>query len=364
MNKLKVGIVGAGSISTMHLDAYANNASVEIYAICDINRERAEDKAGKYGIPNVYSDLQAFLANPELEAVSICTWNQSHAEISIAAIEAGKHVLCEKPLCQTVEQALEVQATVQRSSKVFQVGFVRRYGNTTQMLRRFIDAGDLGEIYYAKASYLRRLGNPGGWFADKKRSGGGPLIDLGVHAIDICWYLMGKPKVLSVSGNTYNKLGNRANVKHLSYYQAADYDAKHNDVEDLANALIRFENGASLMVDVSFTLHAIKNDGTISIFGTKGGAQVEPELQIATEKHDIMLNLIPQADTLTFDFKAGFQNEIDHFVRCCQGTDVTLSPVEDGVELMKMLCAVYESAATGKEIRFDQDEAALEVAKA
>ncbi|TBL77362.1 Gfo/Idh/MocA family protein [Paenibacillus thalictri] len=353
MKKLKVGVIGAGSISTMHLDSYANNPEVELVAICDMNRTRAEEKAAKYGIPHVYSDVNELLANTEVEAVSICTWNNTHAEFSIAALDAGKHVLCEKPLCQTVEQALQVEAAVRRSGKVFQVGFVRRYGQTTQMLRKFIDAGDLGEIYYAKASCLRRLGNPGGWFSDKERSGGGPLIDLGVHVIDLCWYLMGRPKVVSVSGNTYHKLGNRANVKHLSFYQAADYDASKNDVEDLANALIRFENGASLMVDVSFTLHAIKNEISISVHGTKGGAQVEPELQIATEKHDMMLNLLPQADKLTFDFPAGFQNEINHFTGTCLGRVETLSPVEDGVEMMKMLCAVYESAAQGREIRFD-----------
>jgi predicted dehydrogenase len=356
MEKLRIGVIGAGSISSMHLDAYAGNEEVELVAICDMNRERAEEKAAKYNIPHIYTEVRELLANAEIDAVSICTWNNTHAEFSIAALDAGKHVLCEKPLCQTVEQALEVEAAVRRSGCVFQVGFVRRYGQTTQMLRRFIEAGDLGDIYYAKASYLRRLGNPGGWFADKDRSGGGPLIDIGVHVIDLCWYLMGRPKVRSVTGNTYYKLGNRANVKHLSFYQAADYDASKNDVEDMANALIRFENGASLMVDVSFTLHAVKNDTTITIHGTKGGAQVEPELQIATEKHDVMLNLLPQADQLSFDFAAGFRSEIQHFVNCCLGRAETLSPVEDGVEIMKMLCAIYESAAAGKEIRFDENQ--------
>jgi predicted dehydrogenase len=355
MDKLKIGVIGAGSISAMHLDAYADTPEAEIVAICDMNRGRAEEKAAKYSIPHVYTDVRELLANPDVEAVSICTWNNTHSEFSIAALEAGKHVLCEKPLCQTVEQALKVEEAVRRSGKTFQVGFVRRYGQTTQILRRFIEAGDLGDIYYAKASYLRRLGNPGGWFSDKERSGGGPLIDIGVHAIDLCWYLMGRPKVKSVSGNTYYKLGNRANVQHLSFYKAADYDAAKNDVEDMANALIRFENGASLFVDVSFTLHAVKNEMSISIHGTKGGAQVEPELQIATEKHDLMLNLLPQADRLSFDFEAGFRSEIRHFVGSCLGRHATLSPVEDGVEMMKILCAVYESAAEGKEIRFDHN---------
>src|SRR6185312_10879237 len=130
------------------------------------------------------------------------------------------------------------------------------------------------DIYYAKGSCIRRLGNPGCWFADKERSGGGPMIDLGVHMIDICWYLMGKPKVKSVSGNVYQKLGNRSNVQNLSFYKAADYDANKNTVEDMANALVRFENGASLFVDVSFTAHAKKDEISLKLYGDKGGAEV------------------------------------------------------------------------------------------
>ncbi|MCU6339777.1 Gfo/Idh/MocA family oxidoreductase, partial [Enterobacter quasiroggenkampii] len=137
--------------------------------------------------------------------VSICTWNNSHAPIAIAALEAGKHVLVEKPLCMTVEEALAVQEAQKKSGKTLQIGYVRRYGTNTRVLKKFIDEGELGEIYYAKASCIRRLGNPGGWFSDKERSGGGPLIDIGVHVIDLCWYLMGKPKVKSVSGNAYYK---------------------------------------------------------------------------------------------------------------------------------------------------------------
>lgn len=352
MAKVRIGVIGAGSISQAHMDAYAKCADAQIVAICDLNEERAKAKAEKYGAAHVYTDYRELLKNPDIDAVSICTWNNSHAEISIAALDAGKNVLCEKPLCQTVEQALQVEEAVRRSGKFLQVGFVRRYTDNTKILRQFIEAGELGEIYYAKASCIRRLGNPGGWFSDKARSGGGPLIDLGVHVIDICWYLMGKPKVKSVSGNAYNKLGNRANVQNLSFYKASDYDAEKNDVEDLANALIRFENGASLMVDVSFTLHAKKDEIAVKIYGDKGGAEIEPELFLVTEQHNTILNVTPQVDNLSFDFAAGFRNEISHFVDSCLGRKETLSPVEDGVEMMKILCAVYESAATGKEIVF------------
>ncbi|GAB2698758.1 Gfo/Idh/MocA family protein [Paenibacillus thermoaerophilus] len=352
MSKLRVAVIGNGSISEVHFKGYAANPDTEIVAVCDLNRERAEAKAKTYQARFVYTDYRELLANPEVDAVSICTWNNTHAEISIAALQAGKHVLCEKPMCQTLEQALEVERAVAASGRVFQVGYVRRHGTNTQVLKKFIDAGDLGEIYYAKASILRRVGNPGGWFSDLSKSGGGPLIDLGVHAIDLAWYLMGRPRVASVSGNTYRKLGNRAHIQNYSFYKAADYDAAKNEVEDLANALIRFENGASMMVDVSFTLHAKKDELSLKLYGDKGGAEVEPELVIVTEKHDTILNVNPQIDSLTFQFEQGFKTEIAHFVDSCLGRVEPLSPVQDGVEMAKILGAIYQSAAEGREISF------------
>lgn len=353
MKQLNIGVIGAGSISDMHFQSYKNNSSVKISAVCDLNEQRARLKADTYGAAGVYTDYRKLLTDEAIDAVSICTWNNSHAEIAIAALEAGKHVLVEKPLCQTVAEAEQIEAAVQRSEKVLQVGFVRRFGTNVNVLKKFIDAGDLGDIYYAKTSCLRRLGNPGGWFADRERSGGGPLIDVGVHVIDLCWYLMGKPKVKSVSGNTYKKLGNRKNVENLSYYKAADYDPDFNTVEDMANAVIRFENGASLVVDASFTLHAKEDELTVKLYGDKGSVEVEPQLLLVSEKHDTILNAVPQIDNLSFDFEKGFQSEIDHFVSCCFGEQATIAPVEDGVEIMKILCAIYESSEKGQEIYFN-----------
>ncbi|KAB8134175.1 Gfo/Idh/MocA family oxidoreductase [Gracilibacillus oryzae] len=354
MSKIKVGVIGLGSISEMHIQGYLKSQDAELIAVTDMNESRAKQKAEALNIDLYYTDYRKMLENKEIDAVSICTWNNSHAEIAIAALEAGKHVLIEKPLCKTVEEALAIEeAAKKHPEQILQIGYVRRFGTNTQVLKRFIDNGDLGEIYYAKASCLRVLGNPGGWFADKERSGGGPLIDLGVHVIDLCWYLMGKPKVQSVSGNAYNKLGNRSNIEYKSFYKAADYDSKQNTVEDMANALIRFENGASLFVDVSFTLHADKEEVRVSLHGDKGGADIEPSLQIFTEKNNIMLNSTPQIDHLTFDFNNGFQSEIDHFVASAQGKEKSISPVEDGVEMMKILTGVYKSSEKQAEIRFD-----------
>lgn len=352
MSELNIGLIGTGSISEAHLQAYRANPRAKLLAICDVNGERARNMAGKYDIPHVYTDYREMFANPEVHAVSICTWNNTHAAISIAALEAGKQVLCEKPLCITVDEALQVQQAVERTGNLLQVGYVRRHASNIAVLKKFIDAGDLGEIYYAKASLLRRLGNPGGWFADKSRSGGGPLIDIGVHAIDLCWYLMGRPKVKSVSGNTYAKLGNRSNIENYPFYQAADYDASLNTVEDMANALIRFENGASLMVDVSFSLHAKQNSAQINIYGDQGGAEIEPALSIVTERHNTIVNLDPQISSPGFDFHVAFQNEINHFVASCLDGAPPISPVEDGVEMIKILNAIYESAAEGREIHF------------
>lgn len=349
---IRIGVIGAGSISEMHLQSYQKNPQAELVAICDLNEQRAQAKAEKYAIPHIYTDYRELLANPDIDAVSICTWNNSHAEISIAALNAGKNVLCEKPLCKTVEQALQVEEAVHASGKTLQVGFVRRYSSNTRIVKEMAEQGEFGEIYYAKASCIRRLGNPGGWFSDKERSGGGPIIDIGVHVIDLCWYLMGRPKVKSISGNTYTKLGNRANIKNLAYYKSSDYDAEHNTVEDMANALIRFENGASLFVDVSFTLHAKEDELTVKLYGEKGGVELEPALSIISEKYDTILNLTPQIDNLSFNFVAGFQDELDYFIEVCNGTKQTLSPVADGVEMMKMLCGIYESAEKGTEIRF------------
>lgn len=352
MDKLKIGVIGAGGISEYHMDSYKNNPNAEMYAVCDLNEKRAKQTAEKFGFAKVYTNIEEMLADPNLQAVSICTWNNTHADLAVAALNAGKHVLVEKPLSTTVEEALRVEEAVKRMGKLVQVGYVRRYSSNAQILKQYIDNGDFGEIYYAKASCLRRLGNPGGWFADKSRSGGGPLIDLGVHMIDICWYLMGRPKVKSVSGNTYNRLGNRANVKNLNFYKAADFDASKNTVEDLANAIVRFENGASLMVDVSFTLHAKQNEVSVKLYGEKGGCEIEPELAIITEKYDTILNITPQVDSLGINVKQAFQNEINHFVDCCLSGQTPISPVEDGVEIMKILCGIYESAEKGKEIYF------------
>lgn len=355
MSTLKIGVIGVGSIAGLHLKSYAKNPRVDLVAVADLNAERAASVAKQWGATNHYDNATALLADPAVEAVSICTWNDSHAELAIAAIEAGKHVLVEKPMSKSWGEASELQRVAEASGKVLQVGFVRRHSANARILKQFIDAGDLGEIYYAKASAIRRAGNPGGWFANKAISGGGPLIDIGVHVIDLCWYLMGSPKVVAVSGNTYEKLGNRSNITSLPRYTVSDYDPNLNDVEDLANAMVRFDNGASMMIDVSFSLHVKEDSFSVAVFGDKGGAELEPELSISTERMNTVLNISPQISSSTFDLDDGFDSEINHFVSAALGEIKTLAPAWHGAEIQRILDGVYESAALGREVRFDTD---------
>ena len=348
-----MAVIGTGGISNEHIRGYINNPNTELYAFCDINAERVKAMAEKYGVPleRTFTDKDEMLkALPEIDAVSVCTWNSAHAECTIAALNAGKHVICEKPMAMNAEEAKQMMEAAKRNNKLLMIGFVRRHGNDCGVIRENVDAGTFGELYYAKATYLRRNGNPGGWFGDKSRSGGGPLIDLGVHVIDLVRFIFGNPKPVSVYGVTFQKLFNRPNVYGGKAWQAASTGVEDIcDVEDLASALIRFDNGAVLSVEAAFSLNIKKDEGNIELFGTKAGAKLDPNVEIFTELNNRMVNIgFAQETALSFD--GLFQKEIDNYVDAILGKAECLAPAEDGVEMMKILDAVYESARTGHEV--------------
>lgn len=350
MKKIKVGIIGTGNISRNHMNSYVNNPNVELYALCDIDEGRLKTAGKEYGIERLYTDINEMLALPELDAVSVTTWNSEHAPCTIAALNAGKHVLCEKPMATTVEDAKAMQEAAEKNGKLLMIGFVRRFGNDMKLLKDFQSADYLGEIYYGKATYLRRNGNPMGWFGDKARSGGGPLIDLGVHVIDFVRYVMGNPKPVSVYGATFKKLGARNNIKTpKSYVSASATEHDICDVEDLATAMIRFDNGAVLQIEASFSLNIEKNEGKIQLFGTKAGVTVDDTLKFASEVNDYMADIEIKANA-AMDFHKVFQNEVDHFVDCIINGTECLNPACDGVEIMKILTSIYKSAETGHEV--------------
>lgn len=348
--KIKVGIIGVGSISNEHIKAYINNQNVELCAFCDINEMQLEDMGEKYGITKLYTDMEEMFKGEELDAVSVCTWNSAHAKCSIAALNAGLHVMCEKPMAVSAEEAKAMEMAAEKNGKLLMIGFVRRFGNDCAILKDFMNIDYFGDIYYSKATYLRRMGNPGGWFGDKSRSGGGPLIDLGVHVIDFVRYVMGNPKPVSVYGATFQKLFDRKDLKDKVPYRAS-FTSEHDicDVEDLASAMIRFDNGAVLNIEASFSLNIKNDEGKIELFGTKAGAKLDPELEIYTEINNYMTDVNLKQRT-SLDFNGLFANEINHFISCVKDGIPCIAPAEDGVELMRILDAVYESAKTGHEV--------------
>ena len=284
------------------------------------------------------------MLSKEIDAVSVCTWNAAHAPCTIAALEAGKHVLCEA-YGYVGRGSLEMKKAAEKSGKLLMIGFVRRYGNDCR-IRKSLSTKILGDIYYAKPT-IQEKSEPRRLVWRQELSGGGPLIDLGVHVIDFVKYVMGNPKPVSVYGATFEKLGSRSNIKGKKIYKAAS--ATDNDicnVEDLATAMIRFDNGAVLVVETSFSLHTKKGNGTIELFGTKGGAKLDPELELYTEINDYMADIALDAET-ALSFDGLFQNEINHFISCIKDGTKCESPAQDGVEIMQILDAIYESARTG-----------------
>ena len=350
MAKLKVGIIGTGSISDAHINAYLHNPNVELYAFHNATLPHLEAKAKKYGVTRYTTDLREFLAIPELAAVRICTANAAHAPGTIAALEAGKHVLCEKPIAMNAGDSQAMADAAKKNGKLLMIAFVRRFGADCVQVKEFIDAGDLGEIYYAKANTLRRNGSPGGWFGDKARSGGGPMLDVGIHILDLTRYLMGNPRPVSVYGVTFNKLGNRPTVKAKAGYRAASASDKDVfTVEDMATAFVRYENDAVLHLETSFSLNLKEDEGKIELFGTKGGIKMDQGIEIYTEHHGYLTD-VSFHDKAQPDYLGVFFNQIDHFVDCIQNGTKCISPAEDGVQVMRILDAIYESARTRHEV--------------
>lgn len=349
---VNIAIIGVGNIAGTHLLAYSKNPNVNVVAFCDINPDRLAYMGKKWGVEKCYTELDAmFREVPEIDAVSVCTWNAAHAPCTIAALKAGKHVLCEKPMAMNAGEAKEMMETAKEAGKLLMIGFVRRHGNDAKLVREFIDSDYFGDFYYAKATYLRRNGNPGGWFGDKSLSGGGPLIDLGVHVIDLVRYLFGNPKPISVYGATFTKLYDRKHIKSGKGYRSAGAGREDVcNVEDLASALVRFDNGAVLSVEAAFSLNLKKDEGKIELFGTKGGAKFDPSLELYSEMNGYMTDMTLSGIETALSFDGLFENEINHYIDCIEGRATCIAPAEDGVTLMKILDGIYESARTGHEV--------------
>ncbi|NUK30269.1 Gfo/Idh/MocA family oxidoreductase [Parageobacillus sp. VR-IP] len=347
-DRLRVAIIGAGGIARdVHIPNYLKcGKKVEIVAIADVVREKAEELAKNFNIPNVFTDYEQMLAEVDIDAVSVCTPNKFHYPATIAALKAGCHVLCEKPPAMTVVEAEEMAYEAEKAGKILTYGFHYRHAPQVEVLKRFIDAGELGDIYAARVIAMRRRGIPGwGVFTNKELQGGGPLIDIGVHMLDTALYLMGYPEPDTVFGVTYQKIGNRPGVGIMGAW-----DWKNFSVEDMARGMITFKNGSSILLEAAFAANTEKIDEmSVTLMGDRGGADVFP-LKIYQEKYDTLIDITP-----SYLPKKGFHElEIERFVDACLTGREPLSTPKQGVRLQQIINGLYKSAAKGEAIKLGE----------
>ncbi len=341
--RLRVGVVGLG-IGRMHIDGWRQHPQVDVVAIADTDAQRLAQVGEQFGIAHRYVVLEAMLDAQALDVVSICTPNKFHKELTLKALAAGCHVLCEKPMAMSAAEGREMLEAATRAERRLMINFSFRFTAQSRALKAQVDAGVFGEFYFGRSVWHRRKGMPGfgGWFGTKALSGGGPLIDLGVHRLDLALWLMGYPRPTWVMGSTYDPIAR----------QAAERAGKPFDVEDLAAAFIRFDNGASLVLEASWAAHIQERElMETRLLGTRAGLLQKNldegytfDAQVFTEQHgsafDMHLHATDQAaPPAMHDYAEAILTGRPH-----------PAPAEEGLRVMEILDAIYESARSGRPV--------------
>ncbi len=273
--KLKVGIIGTGWIAEAHAESYKNMPDAEVVALADLIPGKAEKFAKDYGFENarLYPDHKSMLEAEELDAVSVCTYNMTHAECTIDALKAGVHVLLEKPMCVTTEEAVEIMRAEKESGKILSVGFQPRMDPNMQMIKKIVDSGALGEIYYIQTGGGRRRGIPNSTFIEQKTAGIGALGDIGCYSLDMVLNAIGYPKPLTVTGYTSNFFGTNPMYQYADKFHTAEENAERFNVDDFAAAFIRLEGGIMLDFRIAWAMH-LDTPGDTIIMGKKGSLRI------------------------------------------------------------------------------------------
>lgn len=346
---LSIGIIGAGAIGGVHMDIFAKVEGAKVTAVADAHLQAAQQRAGQYGIAAVHADPWALLADESVDAVVIAVPNQFHAPYAIEALKRGKHVLLEKPMATDSASARSIADEAQRSGKVLMIAHQMRWKGLSRAVKEMVRRGDLGRIYLAKTGWLRKKGIPGwgSWFTRKEAAGGGPLIDIGVHMLDLSLYLMGNPQPQSVYGSTYAEFG--PNREGIGSWGTPDWNGYFN-VEDLASALIKLDNGATLSLDVSWAAHAagLPEEPFLHLMGTKGGISIIGERGTYITHRN---NEVAESEITPW---AGEEDRVlmaRHFVDCVREGRQPDADATAGYTISRILDAIYESSRTGHEIK-------------
>ncbi len=354
MSAIKVAVIGCGTIAnSAHIPSYMNCPDAEIKYFCDIIHERAEAAVNQYGCGIAVTDYKEVLADPEVTAVSVCTPNKMHAIISIDALRAGKHVLCEKPAARTYAEAKTMQDVQHETGLTLNIGVVNRFSPAVNEIKKLIDAGELGEVYHVYVSFRAHRSIPGlgGAFTTKEIAGGGALIDWGVHYLDIVMYCMGDPKPLTVSGKAFSKLG--VDMKNYVYEGMWAENTKNlegtYDVDDSVTAFVRTE-GPTITLNGAWAQNIAVPDQYIDFLGTKGGIRLiyGGDFTVYTTKDGKLHSYKPEYEGANI-----FQNEINAFVACVKSGEKLPSHIDKNILTSKLMQGIYDSSDLGKEVVLD-----------
>ncbi|HRJ34225.1 MAG TPA: Gfo/Idh/MocA family oxidoreductase [Fimbriimonadaceae bacterium] len=355
MKKLKIAIIGTGEIANVcHLPGYRSiPEECEVVALCDTQPEVLAQASRRWEISRTTTYFRDLVDDPEIDAVSVTTPNRFHLDPTVAFLRAGKHVLCEKPLAMNAAEARQMVQAARESGKILQVALQMRFGSSGRFMRQFIDSGGMGEIYYARAHALRRRGVPHwGVFTNKELQGGGPLIDIGVHILDLTLYLMGYPKPVVASAGCWDLLAK--NPKLTNFW--GPYDPTKFTVEDFAVGFIRFENGACVTLESSFMANMEGDPFQTQLFGTRAGAIVknsgDDPVRIFTEVEGQFFNMTPPHLPKV---ESAHTAEVQAFIRAIHNGDPSPVPGEHGWILNAIFDAMYASAESGREVAVQLD---------
>lgn len=344
---LRYGCIGAGGIARKkHLFNYAKQPEIELAAVCDSVESAARTLAGDFGISKVYTDYREMLDKEHLDIVSVCTPNFLHREITCYALNAGTNVHCEKPLAMNRQEALEIWQTAEKTGKKVMLGLNKRYLPETLLVHEMMKEDFLGEIYHVRCGWRRNSGIPGigRWFTNRALSGGGVMIDLGVHYLDLAMSYLDYPEVATVSGMTYQKFGKKGDTRIRKGYRSDP--AGIFDVEDMAVGMLRTATGTTIDFEFSWASNIEKEMRYIELMGTKGGMTMEnDDLRLFSHKAGTCFVEKPDMNTLNFE-----ASEFGHFIHCIQADTQPITNAKEGYEIMKIIDAFYESAEAGREV--------------
>ena len=358
--KLKVGIIGCGGIANgKHMPSLKKVAECEMVAFCDIIVSRAEEAAKKYGTPDakVYEDYKELLKDETIDVVHVCTPNRSHSFITVDALEAGKHVMCEKPMAINSAEAKKMLDAAERTGKKLTIGYQSRFRDDSAYLKAAADAGDLGEIYYAKATALRRRAVPTwGVFLNEYEQGGGPLIDIGTHALDLTLWTMNNYKPKYCVGTTFHKLNNDTQTGNAW----GDWDPEKFTVEDSAFGFIVMENGATIVLESSWALNSLDvREAVTTLCGTKAGADMNDGLRfnfVRGGRQTVMKPSFAAGGVAFNDGAAGDDmaaREARQWIKAIINDTDPITRPEQAYCVTQILEGIYESAKTGKPYYFN-----------